>query len=172
MDEPKPNLPAAPVKAENIRERTVLALSIFAGEGGGKYLVPSMREKFIVEEYLKCFNYTAVARAYEARFGKKIGYLAISKWMKRGGAAGYLKLRMGEAGVFNRYKGDDGKALWLREMLEYREGIKRVDRFTLKIMDMIGQAMGYMDAPRVPDANSIFNMENVQINFTDRNGEA
>jgi hypothetical protein len=156
---------AKPVQ-QDIRERMPILVNL----KDMQWMKPSLRESFIAEQWLISFNYTKCAKAYELKFSKKLLPMTVKRWLARSRVQQFIKYKLEAQGIFNRYSGESGKKLWLKELLEYREGIRECGKKELVIMEMIGKYLGYMDSNESPGEGK-YSMRAQTINFLQANGE-
>lgn len=106
----------------------------------------SQREEVILKAYMKRGSYRDAYEAYVVSFPKtknKVGESTVKRWLNRDHVKKEFFERIKTEAISNKYLGEDGKKNWLRDMIEYREGIKKLEKGTLVIMDLIGKYMGY-----------------------------
>ena len=164
-------IPRPEQEAAGPRER--MQLLVRTGAKGWRVMPTTERQRFMVEEYMKCYSVEEVARRHNERFAKwkvkPIRGATVKRWLGLERVQAYLKEKLEASGYLNRYKGKDGEAIWMQELLQYREGLKHCSKTTLEIMRMIGLAQGWMR--RKESAEASLNIKNMQINFTQANGE-
>lgn len=104
----------------------------------------SKRETVIVDAYLKFGSYASALRVYNERFPTdKISPHTVERWLKKRVVQDHVYERVKKEAIFNKYSGEEGKKAWLVDMIEYRDGRKKADRYTIYIMDLIGKYLGY-----------------------------
>jgi len=122
----------------------------------------SMRERYVCDMWLECGNYDNVMKMVNERFKwRTISNRTVSRWLHSGKVSKYLIRRM-EDGAYARGM---TKEKWEREAIDFRDGRVKANSTTYLFHKLIGMARGYL-----VEEKPVFN-NNVQINFTQRDGE-
>lgn len=128
----------------------------------------SNREKVILDGYMRGGSYKAGLEAYRKTYPdsrSRLSESTVRRWVLRDHVQRELFERIKTNAIYEKYAGEDGKKAWLRDMIEYREGIKGMDKFKLVIMDLIGKYMGY-----ARELSGTVNIGKQQINFYQGDG--
>ena len=157
-------VPAPVVKGANPYERVIWV--------GSVPLEMTARQKVVVETYVKTRSYKACVDALKASFSERnhVGRGVIKRWLEtpllKREIQSRLEERLRNIGVLERYKGEDGKGLWLREMLDYRDG-KRSGQDFVEIMRDVAEVLGFNAGER----GGLFSARNMQVNILQADGE-
>ena len=126
----------------------------------GANILLSIREKVICDAWLQTQSYKKVCDEYEKVIGKKTQYGVIKRYLEKMHVQVYLKNRLNDLGYLNGWT----KEKWIKECTLCGQDRGRGHSGTMFYLKLIGQALGYL-------GGNVFNADNMQINFTQANGE-
>ena len=137
----------------------------FALSSGSTVYLNEM-EVFVAKGLLGGGSLDAMKKAWVDKFDGTLKKSTVSELISRPWVRDYFHDLMRADAIWNRYSGEDGKKIWLMELIQMRNQ-EKVDFTKIKLHEMIGEFMGYRD-----QGNGIgdFN-QNIQINILQRSGE-
>lgn len=122
----------------------------------------SLREKWLVELRLTGMSYEEIAREYKNKWGKKVSYVTMMRWMRREHVRDCL---IKEIGKRAKVEGFDER-MWRLVGIEVVEGSREMSSEQVAAWRELGRAGGYYK-----DGNGGGMSQSVQINFLQADGK-
>ena len=159
--------PVVDEKPDVMKVRTSLVKkSVFDGIKVTEYKLNQL-EKFLADAYIEFGQYGIAGRMAEKHFGYKVTRAMAVKRLKRQRVQRYIdQVKIAKLAelckvqfIWERYSGEEGKKIWLTELIEMRSDAD-VSFEKIKLHEMIGTFMGYKDQQSI-----VVNTENAYLDF-------
>lgn len=107
-------------------------------------------------------NKKRTLREWTKKYGGYLTLNRLEKWLSYPRVHRYIQKRVTDMGYTNGMS----RERWLREAIEFRDGVRKMDKQTAFMHKLIGEACGYLDTPEQKSAITV----NQQINFVQADG--
>ena len=107
-------------------------------------------------------NKARVLREWKKKYGGNITQNRLDKWLTYPRVHRYIQKRITDMGYTNGMT----RERWMREAIEFRDGVRKLDKQTGFMHKLIGEACGYLETPEQKSGITV----NQQINFVQADG--